>query len=77
MTAHPDDDGVVLGNLLTDAVQSGVDAVVSLCRVGKQQFGQVPTENQVQVWLVDQPGRNANTAFVLDQVARMVAAMRD
>ncbi|MEV6493290.1 ADP-ribosylglycohydrolase family protein [Actinoplanes sp. NPDC051633] len=77
MTAHPDDEGVVLGNLLTDAVDSGVDAVVSLCRVGKKQFEQVPAENQVQVWLVDQPGANANTAYALDQAARMVAAMRD
>lgn len=77
MATHPDDDGVVLGNLLTDAVESGVDAVVSLCRVGRRQFEQVPAENQVQVWLVDRPGANANTAFALDQAARMVAAMRD
>jgi ADP-ribosylglycohydrolase/predicted protein tyrosine phosphatase len=77
MTTHPDDDGVVLGNLLTDAVESGVDAIVSLCRVGRQQFAKVPAENQVQVWLVDQPGANANTAFALDQAARMVATMRD
>jgi ADP-ribosylglycohydrolase len=77
MAAHPDDDGVVLGNLLTDAIDSGVDAVVSLCRVGRRQFDRVPPENQVQVWLVDQPGANANTAFALDQAARMVAAMRD
>ncbi|MBW6439260.1 ADP-ribosylglycohydrolase family protein [Actinoplanes hulinensis] len=77
MTVHPDDDGVVLGNLLTDAVESGVDAVVSLCRVGRRQFANVPAENQVQVWLVDQPGANANTAFALDQAARMVVQMRD
>jgi ADP-ribosylglycohydrolase len=76
-TVHPDDDGVVLGNLLTDTTLSGVDAVVSLCRVGQKQFDEIPAGNQVQVWLVDQPGANANTACALDQAARMVAAMRD
>ncbi|MBM2623459.1 ADP-ribosylglycohydrolase family protein [Actinoplanes sp. LDG1-06] len=77
MTPHPDDDGVILGNLVTDAVAAGATAVVSLCRVGRAQFGRVPVENQVQVWLVDQPGANANTAFALDQAARAVAALRD
>ncbi|MBW6439277.1 ADP-ribosylglycohydrolase family protein [Actinoplanes hulinensis] len=77
MVTHPDDDGVILGNLVTDAVAAGVTAVVSLCRVGRVQFAEVPAENQVQVWLVDQPGANANTAFALDQAAHMVAAMRD
>ncbi|GAA1614290.1 ADP-ribosylglycohydrolase family protein [Actinoplanes couchii] len=75
-TAHPDDDGVILGNLVTDAVEAGVTAVVSLCRVGRAQFAGIPVENQVQVWLVDQPGANANTAFALDQAARMVAGLR-
>ena len=51
--------------------------MVSLCRVGRAQFPGVPAENQVQVWLVDQPGANANTAFALDQAARMVAELRD
>ncbi|MBU2668846.1 ADP-ribosylglycohydrolase family protein [Actinoplanes bogorensis] len=77
MTPHPDDDGVILGNLVTDAVEAGVTAVVSLCRVGRAQFAGIPAGNQAQVWLVDQPGANANTAFALDQAARMVATMRD
>ncbi|MCO8276752.1 ADP-ribosylglycohydrolase family protein [Actinoplanes sp. TRM 88003] len=77
LLAHPDDDQVVLGNLVTDAAAAGTTAVVSLCRVGRAQFPGVPAENQVQVWLVDQPGANANTAFALDQAARMVAALRD
>ncbi|MCU7728881.1 ADP-ribosylglycohydrolase family protein [Actinoplanes sp. KI2] len=77
MVAHPDDDGVILGNLVTDAVAAGVTAVVSLCRVGRSQFAGVPAANQVQVWLVDQPGANANTAFALDQAARIVLALRD
>jgi protein-tyrosine phosphatase len=68
---------VILGNLVTDAVAAKVTAVVSLCRVGRGQFAGVPAENQVQVWLVDQPGANANTAFALDQAARIVAALRD
>ena len=68
LLAHPDDDGVILGNLVTDAVEAAVTAVVSLCRVGRAQFGGVPAENQVQVWLVDQPGENANTAFALDHL---------
>ncbi|WP_306215343.1 ADP-ribosylglycohydrolase family protein [Actinoplanes sp. RD1] len=73
--AHPDDAGVVLGNLMTPV--EGIDAVVSLCRVGVRQFASVPAENQVQVWLVDQAGANANTAFAVDQAARAVAELRD
>jgi ADP-ribosylglycohydrolase len=76
LIAHPDDDGVILGNLLTDAVRSGVDAVVSLCRVGRRQFEHVPAGDQVQVWLVDRPGANPNVAFAVDQAARMVATLR-
>ena len=77
LVTHPDDDGVILGNLVTDAQEAGATAVVSLCRVGRAQFAGIPVENQVQVWLVDQPGANANTAFALDQAARMVGALRD
>ncbi|MCY1136384.1 ADP-ribosylglycohydrolase family protein [Actinoplanes sp. Pm04-4] len=77
LVTHPEDDGVILGNLVTDAVEAGATAVVSLCRVGRAQFAGVPAENQVQVWLVDQPGANANTAYALDQAARMVATLRD
>jgi ADP-ribosylglycohydrolase len=77
MTFHPADEGVVLGNLLTDATDSGADAVVSLCRVGRRQFPNVAPHDQVQVWLVDQPGANNNPAFTLDQAARMVQTLRD
>jgi hypothetical protein len=77
MAGHPADNGVILGNLLTDAIGAGADAVVSLCRVGRRQFPMVTPHNQVQVWLVDKPGANNNPAFTLDQAAHMVDTLRE
>src|ERR1700755_1459434 len=50
---------------------------VRVARSGLKVLEVGPVGNQVQVWLVDQPGANANTAFALDQAAQMVAALRD
>jgi len=51
-----------------------VDAVVSLCRVGRTQ---VPTGlESVQVWLVDQDDRNANLDLVLAEAADAIAELR-
>jgi ADP-ribosylglycohydrolase len=76
MLAHPHDPGVILGNLHTDPATAGADAVVSLCRVGCDDFDDVAAANRVSAWLVDQPGANAHPHFVVDQAARMVARLR-
>lgn len=53
---HPHDEGVWLGGLAAlDDLPAGIDAVVSLCRTGT---GQTDRE-QVEMWLVNQPGSRA------------------
>ncbi|MFJ5219374.1 ADP-ribosylglycohydrolase family protein [Streptomyces sp. NPDC088354] len=75
---HPHDPGVILGNLAlaqgTEPV--GVDAVVSLCRVGTAPLLPGTDIEHVRVWLVDRPGRNANLHYVVDQAARQVLRLR-
>ncbi|RKE03009.1 ADP-ribosylglycohydrolase family protein [Streptomyces sp. TLI_171] len=75
---HPHDPGLIIGNLAQTAVDgpAPVDAVVSLCRVGS---GPILTQSGVEhirVWLVDRAGANADTAFVVDQAARIVRQLR-
>jgi len=72
---HPHDRGVWIGSLAAlDRLPAEVDAVVSLCRVGRRQ---VPARSEhVQVWLVDQDSRNANLDLVLAEAADAVAALR-
>jgi ADP-ribosyl-[dinitrogen reductase] hydrolase len=75
LSPHPHDDGVWIGSLAAlDRLPAAVDAVVSLCRVGR---AQVPSgvEN-VQVWLVDQDDRNDNLDLVLTEASDVVAALR-
>ena len=67
---------MILGNLHTDPAAAGVDAVVSLCRVGWDDFANVAVANRVSAWLVDQPGANAHPHFVVDQAARMLVELR-
>lgn len=76
MLAHPHDPGVILGNLHTDPAAARVDAVVSLCRVGSDDFASIAVADRVSVWLVDQPGANAHPHFVVDQAARMLVELR-
>ncbi|MET8837777.1 ADP-ribosylglycohydrolase family protein [Micromonospora sp. NPDC004540] len=76
MQAHPHDPGVILGNLHTDAAAARATAVISLCRVGCDDFDDVPVANRVGAWLVDQPGANAHPHFVVDQAARMLLKLR-
>ncbi|MFB8290148.1 ADP-ribosylglycohydrolase family protein [Kitasatospora purpeofusca] len=75
---HPDDDGVLLGNLPLTQTPQGVpvDAVVSLCRVGTDPILADRPVEHVQVWLVDLPDANADIDYVLDQAAREVARLR-
>jgi ADP-ribosyl-[dinitrogen reductase] hydrolase len=81
MVQHPDDDGVWLGGV--DALEhlpAGVNAVVSLCRLGA---AEVPAQgaavgDHVEVWLVDdsRPGKNSHLDFVLADAAATVDALR-
>lgn len=72
---HPHDDRVWIGSIAgLDRLPAEVDAVVSLCRVGTHQ---VPARcESLQVWLVDQEGRNDHLDFVLAEAADAVAALR-
>ncbi|MGW3248240.1 ADP-ribosylglycohydrolase family protein [Streptomyces sp. NPDC001070] len=75
---HPHDAGVVLGNLAlaqgTEPV--GVDAVVSLCRIGTEPILLGADVEHARVWLVDSPGANPNLHYALDQAARQVLRLR-
>lgn len=77
--AHPVDSGVLLGTVRW-SVDPPVDAVVSLCRLGR---GEVPAkgvspDDHVEVWLVDSShGQdNPNLAFVIDDAAKAVEELR-
>ena len=77
---HPSDPGVYLGGIgALDKLPSDVDAVVSLCRVGRRQVpDSVDREDSVSVWLVDsdQPEEDQYVDFVLSEAADMIARMR-
>lgn len=75
--AHPDDPGVVLCNMPYARACAEAEAVVSLCRQGPEDEPQhVRPTDRSDVWLFDRPGANPNLPFVIDEAARMVAAMR-
>ncbi|MFC6600479.1 ADP-ribosylglycohydrolase family protein [Kitasatospora paranensis] len=75
---HPDDPGLIIGNLAqtTVAGPAPIDAVVSLCRVGSGPILTQTGVEHIRVWLVDRAGANADTAFVVDQAARIVQQLR-
>jgi hypothetical protein len=71
---HPYDDGVWLGDIgALRSLPEGVDAVVSLCRVGNADLS-ARTE-QIDVRLID-PGVNDNLDFVLLDTVRVVEQLR-
>ena len=72
---HPYDDGVWLGDFgALRSLPDGVDAVVSLCRVGN---ADLPAQaEQIDVRLIDQPRRNDNLEFVLLDTVRAVEQLR-
>jgi hypothetical protein len=81
LARHPHDDGVWLGGV--DALENlptGVDAVVSLCRLGKTEVpaSGVAAGDHVEVWLIDDdhPAKNPNLDFVLTDATAAVAALR-
>jgi ADP-ribosyl-[dinitrogen reductase] hydrolase len=81
LAQHPDDDHVWIGGV--DALAKlppGVDAVVSLCRLGAAQVpaqGVAPRDH-VEVWLLDEsePDKNPNLDFVLTDAVAAVEALR-
>jgi len=81
LAIHPHDRLVLLGGV--DAARKppdGVDAVVSLCRLGRAEVPApgVRPPDHVEVWLADSadPGHNLNLDLVLAQAADAVAALR-
>ena len=82
---HPHDDGVVLSGIdaacgRTTVPGGTVDAVVSLCRVGRSDLDWlgVPPEDRIEVRLVDQDGDEANPhlSLVMEDAADAVAQFR-
>ncbi len=81
LARHPHDDGVWLSGIgALYALLAGVDAVVSLCRLGVEDRpgGVVAERDHVEVWLVDDndAARNPNLDFVLRDAATAVASLR-
>ncbi len=71
----PYDDSVWLGDIgALRSLPQGVDAVVSLCRVGTADLP-VGAE-QIDVRLIDREGENANLGFVLFDTVRAVEQLR-
>jgi ADP-ribosyl-[dinitrogen reductase] hydrolase len=72
---HPYDEQLWLGGIgsLRD-LPAGVDAVVSLCRVGEDDLPAVAAH--VEVRLIDRVGANPHLAFVLDDTVRVVEELR-
>ena len=81
LVVHPHDSGVLLGGIdrMRD-LPDGVDAVVSLCRLGADEVpaAGVDPDDHIEVWLIDSnnPDHNPHLPFVIDQAARAVATLR-
>ena len=79
---HPHDSGVVLAAVgavtAPDPRAVDVTAVVSLCRMGREDMSlpNVEAKNWIQVPLVDSPNGNAHTQFLVDQAADAIAEFR-
>jgi ADP-ribosylglycohydrolase len=80
LVQHPHDDGVWLGGVgsLGRVAELGVDAVVSLCRVGTGDAPSVIPEDHATFWVVDSPidDDNAHAVFVLQDAAAAVERYR-
>ena len=81
LAAHPHDSGVLIGAIdrMRD-LPDGVDAVVSLCRLGADEVpaAGVDPDDHIEVWLIDSnnPDANPHLEFVIDDAARAVATLR-
>ncbi|WP_407709139.1 ADP-ribosylglycohydrolase family protein [Arthrobacter nitrophenolicus] len=80
LVRHPHDEGVWLGGVgsLQRVAELGIDAVVSLCRLGTLDVPGVAPEDHATFWVVDSPveGDNAHVAFVLREAAAAVERYR-
>ena len=81
LTQHPHDDHVWIGGVdALDNLPDGVDALVSLCRLGSTQVPApgVDLRDHVEVWLLDEsePEKNPNLDFVLTDAVAAVEALR-
>jgi predicted protein tyrosine phosphatase len=80
LVQHPHDDSVWLGGVgsLGRVAELGIDAVVSLCRLGTADVPGVAAEDHAMFWVVDSPieDDNAHTAFVLRDAAAAVERFR-
>jgi len=81
LAQHPHDDHVWLGGVdALTKLPDGVDAVVSLCRLGKTEVPApgVAASDHIEVWLLDEtdPAKNPNLDFVLSDAAAAVAELR-
>ncbi|MGY3380890.1 ADP-ribosyl-[dinitrogen reductase] hydrolase [Arthrobacter sp. TE12231] len=80
LVQHPHDDGVWLGGVgsLARVAELGIDAVVSLCRLGTADVPSVAPEDHATFWIIDSPVEhdNAHAAFVLRDAASAVERFR-
>lgn len=80
LVQHPYDDGVWLGGVgsLARVPELGIDAVVSLCRLGTLDVPGVPPEDHATFWVIDSPveADNAHAAYVLRDAAAAVECFR-
>ncbi len=74
---HPHDDGVILGTYRSPT--HGCDAVVSMCRVGADDFDDVAPGDHVEYRLIDTNSSSANPHldFQLADAAALVKQLRD
>ncbi|WP_284762840.1 ADP-ribosylglycohydrolase family protein [Arthrobacter sp. efr-133-R2A-63] len=80
LVKHPHDDGVWLGGVrsLARVAELGIDAVVSLCRLGVEDVPDVPSCDQATFWVVDsaEAGDNGQPGFVLREASAAVELFR-
>lgn len=80
LVQHPHDDGVWLGGVrsLERVAELGIDAVVSLCRLGTLDVPGVSSADHATFWVVDSAveGDNAHAACVLEEAAAAVERLR-
>ena len=81
LAAHPHDPGVLLGGVgALRSLPLGVDAVVSLCRIGADEVPAAGVANgdHLEVWLIDSAsnGANPHLGYLLGQAADAIAMLR-
>ncbi|UKA55491.1 ADP-ribosylglycohydrolase family protein [Arthrobacter sp. FW305-BF8] len=80
LVRHPHDDGLWLGGVasIAQVAELGIDAVVSLCRLGMEDVPSVAVHDHATFWVVDSfdAGDNAHPDFVLREAAAAVERYR-